>query len=298
MTDDQVSALRELHSQVWPLVHASRYNELAPLVADLVPRLERAARAEASAEQTHMAHELLTDTYQAVAAMLAKIGEGDAAWIAADRAAFTAESLSNPLAVAASLFRMAHVFLSLGQLAQVQTVASTAVSSLDRQGTTPEVLSLRGAFRLVLAVTAARENDRTQAYAYLDRARDIASQLGEDRNDFGTEFGPTNVALHAVAVAVELGDAGHALDLAHDIDSERLSAERQARYSIDLALAHAMRRQIGESLRCLQLAEELTPEQTRTHRVARAVARDLLQLSGPRVRPELRELAERFGVSA
>lgn len=176
-------------------------------------------------------------------------------------------------------------------------MASAAVSGLDQQVTTPEVLSLRGAFRLVLAVAAARENDRTQAYAYLDQAREIASQLGEDRNDFGTEFGPTNAGLHAVSVAVELGDAGHALDLTHDIDPEQLPAERQERYSIDLALAHSMRRQIRESLRYLQLAEELTPEQTRTHRVARAVARDLLQLSGPRVRPELRELAERFGVS-
>ena len=70
-----------------------------------------------------------------------------------------------------------------------------------------------------------------------------------------------------------------------------------ARDGNGMALAHSMRRQIGESLRYLQLAEELTPEQTRTHRVARAVARDLLQLSGPRVRPELREPAERFGVS-
>jgi hypothetical protein len=84
---------------------------------------------------------------------------------------------------------MAHVFLSLGQLAQVQEVANAAVSALDRQSTTPEVLSLRGAFRLVLAITAARDNDRSQAYAYLDRAREIAAQIGEDRNDFGTEFG-------------------------------------------------------------------------------------------------------------
>jgi hypothetical protein len=53
-----------------------------------------------------------------------------------------------------------------------------------------------------------------------------------------------------------------------------------------------------ESLRYLQIAEKLTPEQTRSHRVARAVARDLLQLSGSRVRPELRELAERFGVAS
>jgi uncharacterized protein HemY len=84
-------------------------------------------------------------------------------------------------------------------------------------------------------------------------------QSGEDRNDFGTEFGPTNVALHAVAVAVELGDAAHAIDLAKDIDPKRLSPRRQARYNIDLAQAHAMRRQIGEALHCLQEAERLTP---------------------------------------
>jgi hypothetical protein len=155
--------------------------------------------------------------------------------------------------------------LSLGLLAQVQAVASATAEGLDRQSAT-------------------------------DQARDIAAQLGGDRNDFGTEFGPTNTALHAVAV--ELGDAGHVLGLAHDIDPDQLSAERQARYSIDLAQAHVMRRQIGESLRYLQIAEKLTPEQARTHRVACAVARDLLQLSGPRVRPELRELTERFGVSA
>ena len=57
-----------------------------------------------------------------------------------------------------------------------------------------------------------------------------------------------------------------------------------------------MRRQTGEAIACLQEAERLTPEQTRGHRVARAVARDLLQLCGLRPRPELRDLAERFSV--
>jgi hypothetical protein len=76
-----------------------------------------------------------------------------------------------------------------------------------------------------------------------------------------------------------------------------LSPERQARYNIiDLAQAHAMRRQIGEALHRLEEAERLTPEQTRTHRVACAVTRDLIQLSGSRPRPGLRELAERLGV--
>jgi hypothetical protein len=64
----------------------------------------------------------------------------------------------------------------------------------------------------------------------------------------------------------------------------------------DLAAAHAMRRQLGKALRDLQGAEQIAPELTRTHRLARDVTRDLLQLSGLRPRPELRELAERFGI--
>lgn len=83
---------------------------------------------------------------------------------------------------------------------------------------------------------------------------------------------------------------------AKTIDVGHLSAERQARYLIDLASALAMRRQIDEAIHDLQQAEQVTREQTRTHRVARDVTRDLLQLSGLRPRPELRELAERFGV--
>ena len=76
----------------------------------------------------------------------------------------------------------------------------------------------------------------------------------------------------------------------------RSSPERQARYWLDLAQAHAMRRQIGEALHALQEAERIAPEETRIHYVGRAVTRDLLQLSGLRPRPELRDLAERFGV--
>jgi transcriptional regulator with XRE-family HTH domain len=297
--------LRELHATVWPMVHASRYTELAPVLAELIPELEWIVRVTDGTEVIPPARELLSDTYQATAAMMAKLSETDAAWIAADRAAFVAETMHQPLAVAASLFRMAHVFLTLGQIVQAQTIALKTVTELDHHikqeqvdslEPLTEAQSLAGAFYLVLAIAAARDNYRSEAYRHLDQAREIANRIGEDRDDFGTEFGPTNVAIHAVGVAVELGDAGQAIDLAQGIDPRQLSSERQARYLLDLAQAHAMRRQMGEALHCLEEAERLTPEQTRTHRVARTVARDLIQLSGSRPRPELRELAERFGV--
>jgi hypothetical protein len=123
-----------------------------------------------------------------------------------------------------------------------------------------------------------------------------AERLGADRNDYDTEFGPSNVAIHAVSVAVELGDVGQALDLAQAVEADSLSPERRSRYLIYLATAHTMRRQVGEALHDLQEAERIAPELTRAHGTAREVTRDLLQLSGLRPRPELRELAERFGV--
>jgi transcriptional regulator with XRE-family HTH domain len=296
----ELESLRNDHAQVWPMVHESRYSDLAPLLSELITNLELTVRGTGSDEALSEARGLLADTYQAAAAALAKLGDTDAAWIAADRAAFVAETIGSPLSLAASLFRMAHVFLSLSRLPQAEKVARNAADALASRinagESDDETLSLYGAFHLVLAVAAARENQRAKANKFLDRARELATQVGEGRNDFGTEFGPTNVALHAVSIAVELGDAGLALELSQDVDPSNLSPERQARYLIDLALAHDMRRHIGEALRCLQAAETLTPEQTRTHRVARDVARDLLQLSGAHLRTELKELAERFSV--
>ncbi len=274
-----LAPLTSQHAQIRDLVHASRYTDLAPILAALIPGL--------------------------AAAMMAKLGEGDTAWIAADRAAALAETSGDALAVAASMYRMAHVFLSLDQVGQAQRVAAATAAALEPrtktrgrtpEAQTPEAQSLYGACQLVLAITAARDNERTTAYRHLDLARDVARKVGEGRDDYGTEFGPISVAIHAVSVAVDLGDAGHALELARDVRYQMLSPERQARHMIDLAAAHAMRRQIGEAIRDLQQAEQLTPELTRAHHGARLVTRDLLQLSGLRPRLELRELAERFGV--
>jgi transcriptional regulator with XRE-family HTH domain len=295
-----LTSMTSQHEQIWDLVHASRYTDLAPALAALIPALEVAVRAATDDSTRRQAQTMLADTYQATAAMMAKLGEGDTAWIAADRAAALAEASGDALAVAASMYRMAHVFLSLDQIGQAHQVAAATAAALEplteRSDGTPEAQSLYGACELVLAITAARDNDRTAAYRHLDLARHVAEKIGGGRDDYGTEFGPVNVAIHAVSVAVDLGDAGHALDLSRSVDYQALSPERQARHMIDLAAAHAMRRQIGEAIHNLQQAEQLTPELTHAHHGARLVTRDLLQLSGIRPRPELRDLAERFGV--
>ena len=131
------------------------------------------------------------------------------------------------------------------------------------------------------AVIAARVNDADTASGELERAGQMAERLGDGHNEFSTEFGPVNVRLYEIAVAVELGDAGRALRAAATVDTSGLSAERQARMLIDVARAHAQRRQIGAAVAALVQAETITPELIRGHDLARQTVSDLLTMQDP-----------------
>jgi hypothetical protein len=231
-----------------------------------------------------------------MAAAFVRQNEGDAAWIAADRAIRAAELSDQPLAVYAGIYRLAHAFVRVRRLDQAEHAAETAANELRCVADThpaPDVLSLLGSLHLVLALTHARADDRTRARVHTDHARQFATQLGEDRNDFNVEFGPTNVEIQAVSVAVDLGDAGEALEIAEGMDTSHLSAERQARLLMDLARAHTQLRHTGDAITCFLRAERLAPEVIQSHVTARAAIRDLMLLSGRTAPPELKALAQR-----
>jgi len=154
-------------------------------------------------------------------------------------------------------------------------------------------MSLRGGLTLQRAVTAARVNDPDAAYGHLELASQIARRLGEGRNDYNTEFGPANVGLQEVAIAVDLGDAGRALRAAAVVDTSGLSAERRARLLIETARAHAQRRQASEAVATLLRAEQITPELVHGHPLVRQLVSDLLTMQDPPA-AELRDLARRL----
>lgn len=291
--------IRRDADELGQLMHSSKFSELGPRLAETIPQLEAVLRPTKDRRQ-QVVRESLARTYQVAAALLARMRESDAAWVAAERAISVAERLDDPLTVISGHFRMAHAFLGLDQLDQARHAAEIAVDALrprvKEPDCAPEALSLYGAMDLVLAVTSARESDRVASRSHLQEARQVARRIGEDRNDYGTEFGPTNVEIHAVSIAVEVGDAGEALDLAQAVDVTRLSPERQARYYVDLAQAHTQRRHVGEALHAMLTAEHLAPEQIMSHPIARDTIRDLINLTGRRAPPELRDLASRAAV--
>ncbi|GGM03819.1 hypothetical protein GCM10010129_54170 [Streptomyces fumigatiscleroticus] len=294
--DDLLDELRGEVDRVWSLTHAGRFAQLSEALGTLVSRLERVSRT-ASGEDRSMAHRLLARTYQALAAAFVRQNEADAAWVAADRALRAAESAGDTLGVFVGVFRLVHAFVRLHHLDQAEHAAATAINTLaphaGSESVPTEELSVLGSLHLALALVHARAGKRTAAREQIARARAVAARIGEERNDFNLEFGPVNVEIQAVSTAVDLGDAGEALDIAATVDASGLSVERQARMLMDVGRAHAQRRQCGDALASLLKAEEIAPEIIRNHMAAREVIRELVLMAGRGASPELRGLAER-----
>ncbi|KDN75401.1 DNA-binding protein [Streptomyces olindensis] len=291
-----VPALRAEVDRAWSLTHQGNYADLAELLEGLVPRLEAATRSAAEAERPEL-FRLLAVMYHTCSGALANMGEPEAAWIAVDRAVVAAERANDPLLMAAGEFRLSLVFLGarhFEQAAQVSGSAADALRPLAESGQI-EAVALRGALTLQRSVAAARLNLADEAYGYLRDAREMAEQVGDGRNDYNTEFGPTNVGLHEVAVAVDLGDAGVALRAAQAVDESGLSAERQTRFQLDVARAYAQRRQVADAVSALFRARELSPEMVRALPLVKQLAADLLTMAQP-PSEELRTLASELGV--
>jgi transcriptional regulator with XRE-family HTH domain len=290
--------LLELSSEarhVWDLAHSAEFAQLSTELERLVPRLEGASRA-VEPDQQGPYFALLSQTYQALSAAFVRQDEADAAWVAADRAIRAAELAERPHLVCAAIVRLTQAFVRLKRFDQAEHAAASAIDALQEHTAgkaAPEALSVLGALHLALAFVHARAGRRMEARAEIANAREVAARIGEDRNDYDLEFGPTNVEIQAVSTAVELGDAGEALDIGHTIDAAQLSAERRSRLLMDLGRAYTQRRQIGEALDCLLRAEELAPESARSHVAARSSIRELMLLAGRAASPELVALADR-----
>lgn len=283
----------------WQLAHGTHYDDLTDRLGTLIPEVERATRTATGAARKR-AFAAKARTYHAAAAALAKLGESAAAWVAADRAITAAEHAGDPLLMAEGAFRLAITFQAAQRFDLAIRTAETAALALAERVAAGELpaVALYGALQLQLAVSSARLNNPDRAEDYLGKARQAAGLLGADRNDYNTEFGPTNVALHEIHIAVELGDAGRALRLAEGLDADHLSIERRSRLMVDLARAHAQRRQLQQSVSALQQAHEIAPEYLKANPAARSLVQDAIRVGRGELVPGLRELAEALDITS
>lgn len=271
----------------------ARFSDLAVSLPALLDDLREAADADSPTDRNNV-HTLATEAMHDARAMTKKLGHLDLAWMAAELAGHVARRSDDPLLLATNAWNHIEVYKAANAPVPARALALATIDQLEEGlGTaTPGHLSLWGTMHLQAALIAAYWSNREDAAAHLREAADAARRLGSDGNYYDTMFGTTNVAIHHVAVGVELGDAKSAINHATPIEATNVGRERRARLAIDLARALEHARKHQQALASLLKAEKLAPDYVRPHPFVREIVGAQLR----RAKPELRSLAKRIGV--
>ncbi|WP_370964854.1 helix-turn-helix domain-containing protein [Amycolatopsis sp. cg9] len=275
--------VRELGRQVceaWSTWQTSthRYSELTTDVPELIATTEATIRGT-SGKHHRQAQAVAADLYGLLRTVTKRVGRVDLSLLAADRAHRAAEQADDPIRLAGARWNLIQVMLADGHAGAAEEEAMKALADL-RSALGPDHLdaaALSGALLLIAAVAAARAGDAWTGRDRLRRAAPLAEQVG-DRNVCWTAFGPTNVAMYAVSIEVESGEAVEGLRLAAKIDHEQSpSIERRVAFLLDQAKGYAQRREFAQTLTLLTAAETDAPEDVRFRPAAHALIRTVME---------------------
>jgi len=270
---------------------------------DLPVLLEELCRAAPSAgDDAAEIKGLLAETLHGGSMLLRRLGYVDLSWVATQQARAAATQSNDPLLLIANDWHIAEFYFRTGNTPGAQRVAEHAIRELEENHLSAEsperAISLVGTFHLLRSMAAAQRVERQEVEDAISAASDAAERNRRDRDDYQSQFGPSNVAVFAVATAVEMGDGELATRRAKRLDTRAIpSRERQARYLIDVARAYAQTRNDATALKIISDAHKCAPEYVVNHVMAREVVAELLERERRSVTPGLRTLAKKMGVA-
>ena len=180
-------------------------------------------------------------------------------------------------------------------------LAQAGLDAVPLPATMPETAGVVGALMLRHAKVAAADNRAGDAVTAIETAAELAVRFGEtgENDSLGFAFGPTDVGLYRMAIALEAGEPDQAVSIAQTIQPQRHPFKtRQSAYWMDYgrALARVTRRG-DEAVLALRKAERLFPTQVQRNPFVREVLAALLTRSRrDAVGRELRGMAYRAGL--
>lgn len=276
-----------------------RYVRLAGELPALIQQLNIAC-SSFDGDVRDQAHALSADAHHVAASLMLKHGDLGLAALAADRSMRAAIASGDPVAIASSARIVTHALMNGGHHATAITTATSYATRLDHNLTdsTPDSISVYGSLLLRGAIAASLDDNRSTAHELLAEAEDAARRLGHDANHRWTAFGPVNATLHRISIAVTLGDAGTAIDLAQGISPAAITVtERKATLFIDTARAFIQRGRHENAYLSIRAAHEIAPEEVTGRAAVRALVRDLVATAPPTIRRDAAEFAASIGAA-
>ncbi|MBF6175969.1 helix-turn-helix domain-containing protein [Nocardia blacklockiae] len=260
--------------------HGVKLGELGHMLPGLLSDLRTAWHSTSGSEQERV-FALAAEAYAATSQVVYKLGYIDLSSLAVERYEWAAARSGDELMVLAGDYQRAGELIMGADWAASERLLESSRSRIeDRLGTgDPVVLSMWGNLHLKSGLAAARAGRRDVADAHLAEATDTAQRIGEDRNDYQLCFGPTNVDIWRVGLAVEGMDGSEAVRRAQSVKLPRHTPkERAGHYYIDLARGFLLHGDKEGTLHSLHMAKRIAPTQTRyhtqVHETVRQLARD------------------------
>jgi len=279
-----------------------RFTEASEVLPELIADVQAVQRSSARSglgEERRQVQRISADLYFLLRTFTKRIGRTDLSLLVADRGALAAEAADDPIRIAAAKWNLGQILLTQGEADGAEDAAIRAIEDIQRDLATddPQAVALTGALWLVSAVAAVRNNDSWTARDRLREKAWPAARAAGEGNVMWTVFGPTNVALHAVSIEMETGEAAEALRLADDIDvSASPSLERRTTFALEVARCYEQRRDDPGVFLHLINAEASGPEDMRYNTLARDLVQGLLKRARPTYAPQVRALAERISL--
>jgi len=284
------------------LGQSARYTQIGAELPGLLDELGMAIHSAPDADQPPL-FALLAEAYSGASVIAGLLGYLDLRSQVVERIRWASERSGDPLRVQRVRWQRSASLMAVGAYSQALTLMDQVRGDLgdDLSAMTRPALSVYGSAHLRSAILAARASKTNgpgyaqTAWDHVAAARVVADRIGADRDDYGLAFGPSNVAQHEVAVAVELEDGAEAVRRSRTVRlGSGVPASRRGHHYIDLARGYVMAGDHAGAMRHLQEARRIAPQQTRHHPMVRETV--LAIASARRAREDLSLFATWLGV--
>jgi hypothetical protein len=293
-----VGKLDKAVNTAWDIWQERRpFTQVGSMLPELITEVRATMPLVDGPERDRLLH-ITTMLYVLTRSLTKRVGAYDVSLLAADRAMAAAVKADDLEYRAVAAWNLGMILADQGHTDVVLELAADAAASLEPKlsDNTPARMSIFGTLHLLRAMQFARLGDEAAALSAVDTADAVAAKTG-DRNDFRTVFGPTNVGIYRVWLAVELSKPSEAIRLSQRCDVSTLpSVERRFFYYVELARAYSLRGEDIAAVHLLLRAERECAEELRYNAEVRATVRELLRRENALTRAELHPLADRIGI--